>query len=257
MGIQQHLQKIYNGKKAALKERYWVPEEDRTYDLERLRRGRPSYISEVDWDAQLAFWNDPKNLARAAQNKQNRAKSKVMETLATREYPSLIHTFFLTHTIGGVFLNPEDKALYDEMMRLQGVGSNTETGVPYTEDEIIAIVHEGEEKAIGGTFSCCRGFARTHATVICPSPPCNTSLNVAKLKKREKEMIEGRRRGCGDVRTIVRRMLGLFPGDMSPVERLNQNLLRSTIPGDMSPGKTVPKILQTYPERHVARESCH
>ncbi|GKG22919.1 hypothetical protein Tco_0388222, partial [Tanacetum coccineum] len=61
----QHLQKIYNGKKAALKERYWVPEEDKTYDLECLKRGRPSYISEVDWDAQLAFWNDPKNFARA------------------------------------------------------------------------------------------------------------------------------------------------------------------------------------------------
>nr|GEY94689.1 uncharacterized WD repeat-containing protein C2A9.03-like isoform X1 [Tanacetum cinerariifolium] len=107
-GIQHHLQKIYN-----------------------------------DWDAQLAFWNDPKNLARAAQNKQNRAKSKVvcrqgsrsiatfrdmhMETSATREYPSLIHTFFLTHTVGGVFLNPEDKALYDEMLRLQGLGSNTPT----------------------------------------------------------------------------------------------------------------------------------
>ncbi|GKG39379.1 hypothetical protein Tco_0463524, partial [Tanacetum coccineum] len=60
-GIQQHLQKIYNGKKVALKERYWVP----------------SHISEVNWDAQLAFWNDPKNLGRAAQNKQNRAKSKV------------------------------------------------------------------------------------------------------------------------------------------------------------------------------------
>ncbi|GJS93982.1 hypothetical protein Tco_0800950 [Tanacetum coccineum] len=77
-GIQQHLQKIYNGKKAALKERYWVPEEDGTYDVERIRRGRPSHISEVDWDAQIAFWNDPKNLARAAQNKQNRAKSKVV-----------------------------------------------------------------------------------------------------------------------------------------------------------------------------------
>nr|GFA68968.1 hypothetical protein [Tanacetum cinerariifolium] len=73
-GIQQHLQKIYNGKKAALKERYWVPE----YDLERIRRGRPSHISETDWDEQIAFWNDPKNLARAAQNKQNRAKSKVV-----------------------------------------------------------------------------------------------------------------------------------------------------------------------------------
>nr|GFA91839.1 hypothetical protein [Tanacetum cinerariifolium] len=35
-----------------------------------------------------------------------------METSATREYPSLIHTFFLTHSVGGVFLNPEDEALY-------------------------------------------------------------------------------------------------------------------------------------------------
>ncbi|GKB59174.1 hypothetical protein Tco_0915360, partial [Tanacetum coccineum] len=145
-GIQQYLQKIYNDKKAALKERYWVPEEDETYDMERLRRGRPSYISEVDWDALLAFWNDPKNLTRAAQNKQNRAKSKVMETSATREYPSLIHTFFLTHTVGGVFLNPEDKALYDEMLRLQGLGSNTPTGVPYTEDEIMAIVRGGKQR---------------------------------------------------------------------------------------------------------------
>nr|GEX60559.1 hypothetical protein [Tanacetum cinerariifolium] len=91
-GIQQHLQKIYNGKKTALKERYWVPKEDETYDLERNRRKRPSHIS---------------------------------ETSATREYPSLIHTFFLTHTIGGVFLNPEDKAFYDEMLRLQCLGSNT------------------------------------------------------------------------------------------------------------------------------------
>nr|GFB17818.1 hypothetical protein [Tanacetum cinerariifolium] len=81
-GIQQHLQKIYN-----------------------------------DWDAQLAFWNDPKNLARAAQNKQNRAKSKVvcrqgsrsiaalqdmhMETSATREYPSLIHTFCIFPVLDG------------------------------------------------------------------------------------------------------------------------------------------------------------
>nr|GEX32232.1 hypothetical protein [Tanacetum cinerariifolium] len=87
-GIQQHLQKIYNGKKAALKERYWVPEEDGTYDLERIRRG------------------------------------------PTREYPSLIDTFFLAHTVDGVFLNPEDKALYDEMLRLHGLGSNTPTVIP-------------------------------------------------------------------------------------------------------------------------------
>ncbi|GKE36881.1 hypothetical protein Tco_1460286, partial [Tanacetum coccineum] len=40
--------KIYKGKKAALKERYWVPDEDGTYDLERIRREHPSHISEVD-----------------------------------------------------------------------------------------------------------------------------------------------------------------------------------------------------------------
>ncbi|GJU92938.1 hypothetical protein Tco_1317694 [Tanacetum coccineum] len=184
-GIQQHLQKIYNGKKAALKERYWVPEEDGTYDLERLRRGRPSYISEVNWDAQLAFWNDPKNLARAAQNKQNRAKSKVMETSATREYPSLIHTFFLTHTVGGVFLNPEDKALYDEMLRLQGLGSNTPTGVPYTEDEIMAIVRGGKQRGhIPGVGRVLPG----QGTVIPPPSQSTHSTDIARLKKREKQL---------------------------------------------------------------------
>ncbi|GJY91826.1 hypothetical protein Tco_0507608 [Tanacetum coccineum] len=40
--IQQHLQKIYNGKKAALKERHWIPDSDGTYDLERIRLSRPS-----------------------------------------------------------------------------------------------------------------------------------------------------------------------------------------------------------------------
>ncbi|GJW23089.1 hypothetical protein Tco_0033711 [Tanacetum coccineum] len=68
----------------------------------------------------------------------------IMESSATREYPSLIHTFFLTHIVGGVFLNPQDKALYDEMLRLQGLGSNTPSCVPYIEDEIMAIVHGGK-----------------------------------------------------------------------------------------------------------------
>nr|GEU71761.1 hypothetical protein [Tanacetum cinerariifolium] len=117
--------KIYNGKKAALKERNWVSDEDRTYDMERIRRRRPSHIFEVDWDAHIVFWNDPKNLARAAQNKQNRAKRKVMESSATREYSSLIHTFFLIHTVGSVVLNPEDKALYLESQPEYGGSSRS------------------------------------------------------------------------------------------------------------------------------------
>ncbi|GKE56183.1 hypothetical protein Tco_1495368, partial [Tanacetum coccineum] len=68
-----------------------------------------------------------------------------MESLSTREYLSLIHTFFVTHTVGGVFVRDEDRALYNEMLRLQSLGSNTETGVPYTEEEIIAIIRKGKQ----------------------------------------------------------------------------------------------------------------
>nr|GEZ13240.1 hypothetical protein [Tanacetum cinerariifolium] len=93
-----------------------------------------------------------------------------METSATREYPSLIHTFFLTHTVGGVFLNPEDKALYDEMLRLQGLGSNTLTGVPYTEDEIIAIVRGGKQR--GHILVAIHGYSSN--LVKCVSTLCST-----------------------------------------------------------------------------------
>ncbi|GKB33759.1 hypothetical protein Tco_0873160 [Tanacetum coccineum] len=85
-----------------------------------------------------------------------------MESSATREYPSLIHTFFLTHTIGGKFVNPEDKPLYDEMLRLQGLGSNTSSGVPYTEDEIMAIVRRGKQRGhIPGVGRILPGRARS------------------------------------------------------------------------------------------------
>ncbi|GKC06782.1 hypothetical protein Tco_0998392 [Tanacetum coccineum] len=117
--IHQHLQKIYNGMKAALKERYCIPDSDGTYDLERIRLSRPSHISEGS--RSIAALRDMQ-----------------MESSATREYASLIHTFFLTHTINGVFL--------DEMLRLQGLGSNTKTGVPYTKDEIMAIVRGGKQQ---------------------------------------------------------------------------------------------------------------
>nr|GEY98308.1 hypothetical protein [Tanacetum cinerariifolium] len=106
-----------------------------------------------------------------------------MESSATREYPSLFHTFFLTHTVGGVFLNPEDKALYNEMWRLQGLGSNTPLGVPYTDDEIMAIVRGGKQR--GYIPDVCRVLPG-HDTFIPPPPLCTHSSDVTKLKKSEK-----------------------------------------------------------------------
>ncbi|GJS65204.1 hypothetical protein Tco_0679768 [Tanacetum coccineum] len=100
--------KIYNGKKAALKERYWVPEEDGTYEW-RPRRG-------------------------------------------------------------------------DEMLRLQGLGANTSMGVPYTEDEIMAIVR-------GGTFPVLDGFCQDRARSFLPH-----------LKARTPPMSLGSKRGRSDSR---------------------------------------------------------
>ncbi|GJV51679.1 hypothetical protein Tco_1447420, partial [Tanacetum coccineum] len=121
-GIQQHLQKIYKGKKALHKKDIWVPEED-----------------------------------------------------STREYPSLIHTFFLTHTVGGVFLNPEDKALY----------APTPPRVPYTEDEIMAIVRGGKQRGhIPGVGRVLPG----QGTVIPPPSQSTHSTDIARLKKREKQL---------------------------------------------------------------------
>nr|GEV18281.1 pyruvate kinase [Tanacetum cinerariifolium] len=65
-----------SGKRAALMERYWVPDEDGTYDVECIRRERPSHISKVDWDVHIAFWNDPKNFSRAAQNKKTGQRAR-------------------------------------------------------------------------------------------------------------------------------------------------------------------------------------
>ncbi|GJX53195.1 hypothetical protein Tco_0281564 [Tanacetum coccineum] len=49
-----------------------------TYDVEAIRRARPEEITAAEWDKYIKFWNDPKNLARAAQNRLNRQKSVVI-----------------------------------------------------------------------------------------------------------------------------------------------------------------------------------
>ncbi|GJY96260.1 kinase RLK-Pelle-LRR-I-1 family protein [Tanacetum coccineum] len=126
-GILAALQKDLQWQEGALKDRHWRPDADGTYDLEQIRLGRPSHISEADWDAHVAFWNDPKNLTWAAQNKQkNRAK----------------RIRFYGRQGSGLLQALRD--MHDEMLRLQGLGSNTSSGVPYTEDEIMAIVRRGK-----------------------------------------------------------------------------------------------------------------
>ncbi|GJV57767.1 F-box domain containing protein, partial [Tanacetum coccineum] len=115
-GINMHLQKAYNTNKASFKAKHWKADPTTgSYDVEAIRRARPEEITAAEWDKYIKFWNDPKNLARAAQNRLNRQKSVVTSrqgsrSLArlrdemrqasdTQEYPSLIDTFWRTHTV--------------------------------------------------------------------------------------------------------------------------------------------------------------
>nr|GEY31611.1 hypothetical protein [Tanacetum cinerariifolium] len=71
-GIQQHLKKAYNTNKAAFKAQHWVIDPTtETYNVEKIRRARPQDITTDEWDKYIQFWNDPRNIARAAQNRQN------------------------------------------------------------------------------------------------------------------------------------------------------------------------------------------
>ncbi|GJX33614.1 reverse transcriptase domain-containing protein [Tanacetum coccineum] len=233
-GIQQHLQKIYNGEKGC---------------SQRSKLGL----------AQLAFWNDPQEPCPAAQNN----KSGKEQGRCASGIP-------------------------DEMLRLQGLGSNTPSGVPYTDDEIMAIVRRGKQRGhIPGVGRVLPG----QGTVIPPPPPCTHSSDVAKLKKSEKRLTKqvnmfmrlfrsddkfsqmltqlksqpeyGGGSGSGGCRDDeprddeddgedgededdsgdmspgkgkTKNYCRTIPGDTSPGKGKTKNYCR-TIPGDMSPGK--------------------
>nr|GEY39572.1 F-box domain, leucine-rich repeat domain, L domain-like protein [Tanacetum cinerariifolium] len=137
--IQQHLQKAYNTNKAAFKAQHWVIHPTTgTYNVNNIRRERPENITASEWDKYIEFWNDPGNIARAAQNRQNRAKS-TRQTSTTQEYPSLIDTFFVAYTVNGELLRHEDRRIYEEIRRLEATGT-------YNDDEINRLARGGKHR---------------------------------------------------------------------------------------------------------------
>ncbi|GJU76790.1 hypothetical protein Tco_1273860 [Tanacetum coccineum] len=167
-GIQQHLEKIYTDNKSALKAEHWVPNpEDETYGVENIRSRRSANTSQGS--RSLAALRDMQ-----------------MQSSDTREYPSLIQTYFQTHNVDGVFLREKELLLY-EMLRLQGLGSNTPIGVPYTDDEIMTIVRGGKQR--GHILGVGRVLARQGMDVIIlPEPRCTHTADVDELKKINKQL---------------------------------------------------------------------
>nr|GEZ85526.1 acidic leucine-rich nuclear phosphoprotein 32 family member A [Tanacetum cinerariifolium] len=98
---------------------------------------------------------DIRNIARAAQNRQNRTKSTVIsqqgsrslarlrdemrQSSTTQEYPPLIDTFFVAHTVNGEFLWDEDRRIYEEMRRLETTSTDTN-------DEINRLARGGKQR---------------------------------------------------------------------------------------------------------------
>nr|GFA35079.1 hypothetical protein [Tanacetum cinerariifolium] len=83
--IQQHLRKAYNTNKATFKAHNWVIDPTTgTYNVKKLRRESPENFTTSEWDKYIEFWNDPRNIARAAQNRQNQAKSTVISRQESR-----------------------------------------------------------------------------------------------------------------------------------------------------------------------------
>nr|GEZ62484.1 F-box domain, leucine-rich repeat domain, L domain-like protein [Tanacetum cinerariifolium] len=193
-GIQQHLQKAYNTNKAAFKAQHWVIDPTTgTYNVEKIRRERPENITASEWDKYIEFWNDPRNIARAAQNRQNRAKSTVISrqgswllarlrddaTSTTQEYPSLIDTFFMANTVNGEFLRDEDRRIYEEMRRLEAMGT-------YTDDEINSLARGGKQR---GHIASVGRVLPARATAS-PSMPAHDSTLNSLHKKEDMRRLE-------------------------------------------------------------------
>nr|GEZ38288.1 F-box domain, leucine-rich repeat domain, L domain-like protein [Tanacetum cinerariifolium] len=95
------------------------------------------------------------------------------QSSATQEYPLLIDTFFVTHTVNGVFTRDEDRLIYEDMRRLEATST-------YTDDEINRLARKGKQRGhIPGV-----GRILPARVTACPSRPAPES----KLKILHKKM---------------------------------------------------------------------
>nr|GEZ72368.1 hypothetical protein [Tanacetum cinerariifolium] len=127
-GIQQHLQKAYSTNKAAFKAQHWVIDPTTgTYNVEKIRRARHENITAIKWDNYIQFWNDPRNISRAAQN-----RGRAQPLMSTRRSltPSLWHTLLTRNSF--------EISTDEEMGRLEATGT-------YTDDEINHLARGGKQ----------------------------------------------------------------------------------------------------------------
>ncbi|GJR74500.1 hypothetical protein Tco_0086865 [Tanacetum coccineum] len=71
---------------------------------------------------------------------------RTMQADENHEYPSLISSFYDTHTHEGVWAQESARLQYEEMIKLRDLGANTPTEVPYTEEQILPLIIKGKQR---------------------------------------------------------------------------------------------------------------
>nr|GEW36149.1 hypothetical protein [Tanacetum cinerariifolium] len=99
-----------------VKAQHWVIDPTTgTYNMNKIRRARPENITANEWDKYIEFWNDPRNIARAAQN---RGRPQPLKSTRRSLTSSLWHTL-LTENSFGIRTD-------EEMRMLEATGTNTD-----------------------------------------------------------------------------------------------------------------------------------
>nr|GEY90104.1 F-box domain, leucine-rich repeat domain, L domain-like protein [Tanacetum cinerariifolium] len=114
-----------------------------TYNVEKIRREHPKNITVSEWDKYIEIWNDPRNIARAAQNWQNQAKSTVISRQGSRCRPQPLRSnrHSLTHSSWHTLLTRNSFGMRtdEEIRMLEAMGT-------YTYDEINRLARGGKQR---------------------------------------------------------------------------------------------------------------
>ena len=91
-GIDATFAKIYSDNKGTLKRTYFTipggPDK-----IEEIRRNPPPNMEQSDWDEYLKFYMKEANLHRAAVNKENRKKNKVISRHGSKSLAAIRHDY--------------------------------------------------------------------------------------------------------------------------------------------------------------------
>nr|GEX13298.1 hypothetical protein [Tanacetum cinerariifolium] len=118
-----------HGDDGGVKAQHWVIDPTTgTYNVNKIRRARPENITTNEWDKYIEFWNDPQNIARAAQN---RGRPQPLRSTRRSLTPSSWHTLLTENSFG--------KRTDEEMRMLEATGTNTD-------DEINHLARAGKQR---------------------------------------------------------------------------------------------------------------